>query len=138
MNQVHPPTVLDVVAWICLRDRRLLCARTAGRDRFYLPGGKRKIGESDWQAISREVKEEVNVSLIKGTLVEALIVYEKAHGFSQPTWVNMKCFRADYTGAIAPSAEIEEIAWLEMADIEQCAPANQKVLEYLFEHQLID
>ncbi|MGD1896301.1 MAG: NUDIX domain-containing protein [Phormidesmis sp.] len=129
---------LDVLAWICLADRRVLCARTQGNEVFYLPGGKREQGESDWEGLSREVKEEISVDLIEATFVEALIVEEAAHGFVVPTWVKMKCFWAAYEGAIAPSAEIEEIAWLSMADIEKCAPANQRVLEYLFQQGLID
>ena len=130
--------ILDVVAWICLKDRRLLCARTRGNDVFYLPGGKRQSGESDWAAIAREVKEEISVDLIEKTLSEAIVIEEAAHGFTEPTRVRMKCFWAEYEGAITPSAEIEEIAWLGMADIAKCALANQRVLEYLHRQQLID
>lgn len=130
--------ILDVVAWICLENKRVLCARTRGNDLFYLPGGKRKAGESDWRAIAREVKEEISVDLIEGTLAEALLVEEEAHGFTEPTRVRMKCFWAEYSGAIAPSAEIEEIAWCTTAELEKCAPANQRVLEYLRRQQLIN
>jgi len=129
---------LDVLAWIHLKDRRILCARTKGNDVFYLPGGKRQSNESDWEGLSREVHEEISVRLVAGTLKEALTVEEEAHGFAEPTWVKMKCFWAEYEGAIAPSSEIEEIAWLSFADLEKCAPANQRVLEYLQAHQLID
>jgi hypothetical protein len=30
--------VLDVLAWVELRDERMLTVRTRGRDAFYLPG----------------------------------------------------------------------------------------------------
>ncbi|MEO0648820.1 MAG: NUDIX domain-containing protein [Cyanobacteria bacterium J06650_10] len=129
---------LDVLAWICIYNKRILCARTKGNDIFYLPGGKRKPGESNWEGISREVKEELNVALIESTLKECLVVKEKAHGFVEPTWVEMRCFTADYVGEIMASSEIEEIAWFQMQDIDKCAPANQRVLEFLGENQLID
>lgn len=61
-------TIVDVVAWICIRDRQVLCARTTGKDAFYFPGGKREKGESDWEALRREVQEELNVSLNAETL----------------------------------------------------------------------
>ncbi|MEP0820824.1 NUDIX domain-containing protein [Trichocoleus desertorum GB2-A4] len=51
---------------------------------FYLPGGKREKGESDWEALPREVQEELNVSLIADTLTEVLVVQEVAHGYTEP------------------------------------------------------
>ena len=130
--------VLDVVAWLCVENRRVLCARTRGNSVFYLPGGKRKRGESDWEAIAREVKEEISVKLVEGTLREAVLIEEEAHGFTTPTRVKMKCFWAEYEGEIVPSAEIDAIAWFTTADITKCAPANQRVLEYLHAQGLID
>ncbi|WP_222853731.1 hypothetical protein [Fodinicola acaciae] len=38
---------IDSLAWIHVRDRRLLSVRTRGKDKFYPPGGKREPGESD-------------------------------------------------------------------------------------------
>lgn len=48
------PPFIDKIAWIHLEQRRLLTARNAGRDRFYLPGGKREPGESDLETLVRE------------------------------------------------------------------------------------
>ncbi|MEO0377705.1 MAG: NUDIX domain-containing protein [Cyanobacteria bacterium P01_A01_bin.17] len=131
-------TTLDVLAWICIENRQVLCARTKGNEVFYLPGGKRETGESDWEGLSREVQEEMSVALMQRTLVHALTVEEKAHGFVEPTWVTMKCFMAEYEGAIVPAAEIESIAWLTTINLQQCAPATQRVLEHLASQQLID
>jgi pimeloyl-ACP methyl ester carboxylesterase/8-oxo-dGTP pyrophosphatase MutT (NUDIX family) len=131
-------TIIDVVAWICIRDRQVLCARTTGNDVFYLPGGKREKGESDWEALRREVQEELNVSLIAETLTEVMVVQEVAHGYTEPTQVTMRCFGADYRGEIMANSEIEAIAWLRYIDLDQCAPATQRVLEYLYQRQWID
>jgi pimeloyl-ACP methyl ester carboxylesterase len=131
-------TVVDVVAWICIRNRQVLCARTMGKDTFYFPGGKREKGESDWEALSREIQEELNVSLIAETLTEVMVVQEVAHGYTEPTQVTMRCFQADYTGDIMATSEIEAIAWLRCSDVDRCAPATQRVLEYLYQQQWID
>jgi pimeloyl-ACP methyl ester carboxylesterase/ADP-ribose pyrophosphatase YjhB (NUDIX family) len=131
-------TIVDVVAWICIRDRQILCARTVGKDVFYLPGGKREKGESDWEALRREVQEELNISLIANTLTDVMVVQEVAHGYTQPTQVTMRCFQADYTGEIIANSEIEAIAWLRYTDLDRCAPATQRVLEYLYQQQWID
>jgi len=131
-------TVVDAVAWICIRNRQVLCARTMGKDAFYFPGGKREKGESDWEALRREVQEELNVNLIAETLTEVMVVQEVAHGYTEPTQVTMHCFGADYTGDIIANSEIEAIAWLRYTDLDQCAPATQRVLEYLYQQQWID
>ncbi len=133
-----PPNIVDVIAWVCIENKRLLCARTKGNEVFYLPGGKRKPQESDWDGLCREVQEEVSVALIKETFTKVMTVEEIAHGYQQPTWVTMKCFQASYTGSLTPTSEIEEIAWLRYADKEQCAPATQRVIEYLRDRQLMD
>ena len=131
-------TVIDVVAWICIRDRQILCARTTGKNVFYLPGGKREKGESDWEALDREVQEELNISLIADTLTEVMVVREAAHGYTEPTEVIMRCFQADYRGEIIANSEIEAIAWLNYRDLDHCAPATQRVIEYLYQQQWID
>ncbi|MEO0987051.1 MAG: hypothetical protein AAFY20_16070 [Cyanobacteria bacterium J06639_14] len=49
----------------------------------------------------------------------------------------MKCCQADYAGELQPMSEIAAIAWLSYADLAQCAPACQRVIEHLHKHQLI-
>ena len=102
-----------------------------------MPGGKREAGESDWAALSREVQEELSVTLVQATLIETLTIVESAHGYSKSTQVRMKCFQADYVGELNPAAEIEAITWLSYTDRARCAPAAQRVLEYLHTCQLI-
>ena len=137
-NSLPNQAVVDVVAWICLQENRVLGARTRGNTVFYLPGGKRKSSETDWTALSREVREELSVMLTHRTFAKMLIVDEVAHGYSEPTYVHMQCFRADYSGVLTPTSEIAAIAWLRYSDLKRCAPATQRVIEYLHEHRLIE
>ncbi|MEL6814187.1 MAG: NUDIX domain-containing protein, partial [Cyanobacteria bacterium J06598_3] len=130
--------VVDGIAWICIKEKRLLCARSHGKEVFYLPGGKREVGETDWSGLHREVKEEVGVILIEETLKAMITIEEIAHGYAQPTQVMMKCFQAEYTGTLAAAAEIEQLAWLQHVDKAQCAPATQGVIEHLKKQRLID
>ena len=48
------PGLVDALAWVCVRDGRVLKVRSRGKDVFYLPGGKREPGESDAAALVRE------------------------------------------------------------------------------------
>ena len=130
--------MIDALVWICIKDRRVLCTRTGGKDVFYMPGGKREDGESDWDGLFREIQEELNVALIRETLAEVTVVQELAHGYSEPTQVRMKCFQANYIGEITPSSEIKEIAWFSYKDLKKCTAAARKVIEYLRGRNLID
>ncbi|MFA0122432.1 NUDIX hydrolase, partial [Vibrio sp. 10N.261.48.A2] len=47
-NDMHK--VIDKLAWIFIKDGKLLMVRSKGKELFYLPGGKREAGESDEQA----------------------------------------------------------------------------------------
>ena len=55
--------MIDTVAWVCLENGMILCARPRGQDVFYIPGGKREGAESDLQTLLREVTEELTVTL---------------------------------------------------------------------------
>lgn len=122
---------VDALGWVHVRNRRLLAVRTTGREAFYLPGGKREPGESDLDALRREVREEVTVSLLPDTLVPLGKFRAPAHGYPAGTTVDLTCYTADFEGEISAAAEIEEVAWLDAADTERCAPAVRLVLDEL-------
>ncbi len=61
-------TQIDKLAWLYIKDKQVLMARSKGKEKFYLPGGKREQGESDQQALMREVKEELGIDLIENSL----------------------------------------------------------------------
>lgn len=126
-----PAPVVDALAWIHVRDGSLLCVRTRGADLFYLPGGKREPGESDEQAVAREVREEVGVILRPDTILPFTVVDEAAHGYPEGTRVRLSCHTADHDGDPAPANEIAEMAWLHHGDRPRCAPAVQRVLDVL-------
>jgi ADP-ribose pyrophosphatase YjhB (NUDIX family) len=96
---------------------------------FYIPGGKRKRGESDFEALAREIKEELSVRLLPETLSLVTVVNAPAHGYPTGTTVRMICYSADHLGDLTPDSEIDEVAWLSAADRGRCAPAAQRVLE---------
>ena len=52
---------IDKLAFIEIRERKLLMVRSKGKDVWYTVGGKREAGENDEQALIREVNEEIGV-----------------------------------------------------------------------------
>ncbi|MFF8814144.1 NUDIX hydrolase [Streptomyces pactum] len=127
----HPAGPLDSVAWLCVRDGRLLSVRTRGRDVFYLPGGKYEPGETAAEALVRELAEEVGVEVAPGSLTEAFTIHDVAHG-QDGRPLRMRCFTGGPEDCEpVPGREIAEVAWLGRADLDRCAPAYRKVLARL-------
>jgi uncharacterized protein (TIGR00730 family) len=128
---------VDVLTWICVRASRVLAVRSHGRDVFYLPGGKRRPGESDLEALMREIREELGVEILRDKMEFMTVVEAPAHGYPEGTLVRMTCYSAEYAGELACDSEIDEIDWLTYADRNRCAPAAQRVIEFLAGRGLI-
>ncbi|MDJ1505473.1 hypothetical protein [Xanthocytophaga agilis] len=45
---------IDKLAWIELKNKSILSTRTSGKDKYYIPGGKRELGETDVQAFAEK------------------------------------------------------------------------------------
>lgn len=122
---------IDKLAWVCVEGGRVLSARSRGRDVYFLPGGKREPGESDHEALMREVREELSVALKADTLRPLHVFEAQAHGQPDGVLVRMSCFTAEYEGELRPAAEIEEVAWLIYADRPRVSLVGQIVFDWL-------
>lgn len=128
---------LRSVAWLHVRDGRLLSVRTQGRDVFYLPGGKYEPGESGPQALVRELREEIGVTVDPGELTEHFVIHDIAHGQGGRP-LHMTCFTGGpETIEPRPGREIAELAWMGPADMDRCAPAHHKVVQRLIAQGLM-
>jgi 8-oxo-dGTP diphosphatase len=124
---------IDKVAWILLADGEILSSRNHGRDRFYLPGGKREPGETDLETLTREIREELSVLIVAGTQRHLGTFEAEAHGQRPGTRVTMACYTADYVGTLHPDSEIAEMAWLTYADRDRVSAVDQLVFDHLRE-----
>ncbi|GAA5024855.1 hypothetical protein GCM10023258_17260 [Terrabacter aeriphilus] len=132
------PPFIDKIAWIHLEDRRLLGARNAGRDRFYLPGGKREPGESDVETLVRELAEELAV-VVDGATASHVGTFEAlADARTDGLVVRLTCYTATYEGELVPSREIDEITWLTSEDGHRVSAVDRLVLTHLRDADLID
>jgi 8-oxo-dGTP diphosphatase len=122
------PLLVDTVAWVRVEDGRILCARPRGKDIFYVPGGKREDGESDLQTLLREIAEELTVALRPET-ARHVGTYQA----EQPdrTVVRMSCYTAEYSGTLAASSEIDELAWFGYADRPRVPAVDQLLFDDL-------
>ncbi len=137
-NTVNIPQPIDKLAWLYIEQRKLLAVRSYGKALYYIPGGKRDPGETDAQALIREIQEELSVDLMPESLRYANSFQAQAHGKTQGVMVNMTCYFGKYTGNLLPASEIEEIQWLTSNDNDISSSATLMILAYLKAQDLID
>ena len=125
------------VAWLHVDNGKVLCVRTKGKDKFYIPGGKIDPGETPEAALIREIEEELGVLLDESTLLPAITIVAAAHGFGAGQNVEMQCFYAEYHGLLSKNAEIEEIKWVQRDFQRECAPAAQEAIKFLAQSRKI-
>ncbi|WP_208544430.1 NUDIX hydrolase [Saccharomonospora piscinae] len=130
--------VIDSVSWVVVQDRKVLFVRTRGKAKFYLPGGKREVGEDDLTCLRREVREELDVAVDTGAAEVLARLDELADGHSDGTRVQMTAYTAPHRGELRPGREIAELAWLSSAEGDRCPPAGRRVLRLLAERGDID
>lgn len=123
--------IIDKIAWLHLPEGRALLARSRGQDRFYFPGGKPEPGETDEQALLREIEEELTVRLRPETLRFLGAFEAPAHGQPAGTLLRMRCYAAEYEGTLHPAAEIEEMAWLTYQDRPRVSAMAQQLFDWL-------
>lgn len=130
--------IIDKLAWIYLEDGKLLTVRSKGKALFYLPGGKRESGETDEEALVREIKEELSVDLNVDTIKYANTFTAQADGKDKGVSVQLTCYFSEYEGELAPDAEIEEAKFLDLSEKALCSLATLVTMDWLEEeNQLI-
>lgn len=132
------PREIDKLAWLTYSNRRVLGVRSKGKALHYLPGGKREPGETDREALLREVREELSVEVDGEALKPVGVFVGLADGKSDGTRVRLTCYEAPYRGRLEAAAEIEALDWFGLGDAPRCSEAMRLVLERLQELGRID
>lgn len=122
---------IDKLAWIEIKDNRILLARSYGKDKYYIPGGKRERGETDEQALTREIAEELSVVIDKSSLQFIGTFQAQAHGQPAGIFVKMTCYSSDYSGELRASAEIEALRWFTYAERDQVVGVDKLIFDHL-------
>jgi 8-oxo-dGTP diphosphatase len=124
---------IDKIAYIHTERGKVLMSRSKGKTKYYIPGGKREIGETDQETLIRELSEELNVKIIPSTIQYVGIFKAQADGHAEGIVVKMTCYRADFEGDMMPCNEIEEIKWLNFSDIDSVAEVDKIIFQFLKE-----
>ncbi len=128
---------IDKLAFIYVKEGRVLVTLSKGKDVWYIPGGKREGTETDIEALTREVKEELNVDLIPGTISHFGNFEAQAHGKEEGTTVRMTCYMGEFKGEMQASSEIAEIDMFYFSQKEKTSLVDHLIFNALHEKGLI-
>ena len=131
------PEIIDKLAWIYLKDKKILVTRTKGKDAWFMPGGKRIEGETDEHALVREVKEELNLDLIPSSIRFYGTFQAQAYDKPSGTLVRLTCYTADFNGTPVPTNEIAAFDYFNYAQKEKTTPAGYLLFEDLKQKGLL-
>jgi len=96
---------------LCLvQDNAVLLARSRGDAHFQIPGGKIEPGESDLEALIREIKEELSVDVDPAT-ARPVQTFRAAAAGRPGVMLEPRLYTAEIGGTPTPSSEIVELHW---------------------------
>lgn len=130
--------MIDKIALIYIKDRKVLSTLSKGKDKFYFPGGKREGNESDIETLKREIKEELSVDIIDSSIQYYGTFKAQAHGKNEGVIVQMTCYESEFSGELKANNEIEKIVWLTYKDRELSSMVDQLIFDDLYNKGLID
>ena len=117
-----------VAALIWDKDKFLICQRPANKARAFLwefVGGKVEKGETKEQALIRECKEELNI-----TVKPKDVFMEVVHEYPDIT-VHLTLFNAEIVEGVPQKLEHKDIKWITPTEIPNYnfCPADEEILE---------
>ena len=129
---------IDKIAFIYLKNGKILSSLSKGKDTYYIPGGKRENNETDEETLIRECKEEPSIEIKRDTLKYYGTFKAQAHGKAEGIIVKMTCYMADFEGELKANSEIQELKWLDYSNLNvKISPVDQLIFEDLYKKKLI-
>ena len=129
---------IDKIAFIYIKDGKILSTLSKGKDTYYIPGGKREENETDEQTLIRECKEELTIDIRKETIKYYGTFEAQAHGKAEGILVRMTCYMADFEGELKPDSEIQEMIWLDYSNLNvKISPVDQLIFKDLYDKGFI-
>ena len=134
MRECNKPYTEVVAAVIWDRDRFLICRRPAHKGNALLwefVGGKVEKGETKEDALIRECREELGITVSVGDKF-----YETEHEYPD-IYVHLTFFEAEIVEGIPQKLEHKDIRWITRDEIGSFAfcPADTQILEAIRERR---
>ena len=123
---------IEVAAAIIVKDNRIFATQRGYgefKDGWEFPGGKIEPGESAQEALVREIREELDVDIRVGKLLETVEYdYPEFH-------LTMHCFICELLSEDIVLKEHEDARWLKKEELDSVGwlPADVGVISKIFE-----
>ncbi|UDI79164.1 NUDIX domain-containing protein [Staphylococcus taiwanensis] len=129
-----------MIKCVCLVEEtkdQILLVQVRHREKYYFPGGKIDEGESQLEAIQREVKEELRLDFTQDDFTYIGTVVGEAYP-QQDTLTELNGFKVnrqiDWSN-VEIDNEITDIKWFDKSDTTYIAPAVIKWIETFSERK---
>lgn len=99
---------------IVVKDNKLLLAFSKNKNAWYLPGGKVDAGETAAEALQREIKEELNITLHPQDLKYYYHITAPAYGEATNILMEQDCFLYEINEPITPGNEIADVRFFDL------------------------
>ncbi len=130
--------LIDKIALIHIKDKKVLVTLSKGKDTWYQPGGKRESGEKDEETLTRELKEELSVDIIPSTIKYYGTFQAQAHGKPTGVIVKMTCYTARFDGNLKASSEIDKFDYFPYSRKNETSAVDHIIFDDLKEKGLIE
>ncbi len=121
----------DRLALLDIKGKKVLLALSKNKNTWFIPGGKREKGETDKEALIREIKEELAVDVVPDSIAYFTTLEGNAHGKPKGTKVRIAYYTCKYIGNPKPDSEIERIEYFSFANAPQLAETGKLILNEL-------
>lgn len=109
---------MQVVAALIFRgDRLLVCQRRQAGPfplKWEFPGGKVEEGEGNWQALCRELREELQIEALSGEEI-----FRHGHKYPDGTEVELIFFRVENYRGVMTNRVFHQIRWAEPEELKK-------------------
>jgi 8-oxo-dGTP diphosphatase len=128
---------IDKIALIKIKNGQILSTKSKGKNKYYIPGGKRENDETDEQTLFREIQEELSVEIIMQSIEYVGTFKAQSDGADDGVIVKMTCYKADYIGILKENNEIDEIKWLNFKDLDIVSEVDKIIFNHLKDKRLL-
>ncbi len=122
MPREFPNLPLVGVGVVVVREKRVLLIRRAKPPRqgeWSLPGGLQKLGETVFEAASREVREEAGIAVQPLAVIDVVDLIEWDERRVRYHYTLIDLLAAFIDGEAVAGADAAEVLWAEQAEVER-------------------
>lgn len=135
---IEPSTaIIDRVTWIYVRNGKVLFLKERNRAGYSLPGGAKKPESSDAALLTDYLTQLLGI-YAEPEGIKYLGTYESQHGAgSSVAFIRQHCYAMPFSGTLQPASGLEGLYWFGYKDRAILSGADVKILEALYEKDLI-